>query len=135
MDVITMTRELGKTLQADERMIRVQAASDANDADKELGEQIEKFNQMRAEINQEVMKPDKDQAKIEKLDAEFKALYAAIMARPTMAEFSDAKADADKLLGFIMQIINASANGIDPYTVEEQEEGCGGSCSSCKGCH
>lgn len=135
MDVITMTRELGKLLQTDERMIRVQAASDANDADKELGEQIEKFNQMRAEINHEVMKPDKDQAKIEKLDAEFKALYATIMERPTMVEFSEAKADADKLLGYIMQIINASANGIDPYTVEEQEEGCSGSCGSCKGCH
>ena len=137
--VIELARTLGKALQEDATMVRLTAANAANDADTELGSMIENFNGMRAQLNAEIMKPEaeKDQEAIMKLDAEFRALYNEIMNRPTMVEFSDAKADADKVLAFVMKIINGSVNGENPDEIEEDDEnaGCGGSCSSCKGCH
>lgn len=139
MNAIELARTLGKALQADPSMARLAAANAANDADTELAEMIDRFNGMRAQLNAEIMKPEdeKDQEAIMKLDTEFRTLYGDIMGRPTMIEFSDAKAEADKLLAFVMKIINGSVNGENPDEITEDEEGagCSGSCSSCKGCH
>ncbi len=137
--VIELARTLGTALQNDEALARLNAANKANDEDKELGAMIDKFNNMRAELNEAIMNTseDKDQEAIAKLDAEFKALYSEIMNRPTMVEFSEAKNEADKLLNFVLKIINGSVNGENPNEIVEdsEDEGCSGSCSSCKGCH
>ena len=44
MDIIEMARELGKEIQKDARYLRLVAAREANDADQNLQELIEKFN-------------------------------------------------------------------------------------------
>lgn len=134
MDIIMAARELGKAIQADERHARLQKATKANDADKALQEKIAKFNELRTDINIEVAKPDKDQDKLAKMDADFKALYREIMSCPAMIEFNEAKQDIDGILNFVNQIIIGSINGENPDEIEENVA-CGGSCSSCSGCH
>ena len=134
MDVILQARELGKALQQDAAYVNVMAANDACDACKGLQERIEKFNELRAEINKEIMSEEKDTDRIQKMDADLKAEYTAIMEVPEMVAFNEAKATFDDLIGFINKIVGESAGGADPATVEK-EDGCGGSCSSCSGCH
>ena len=139
MTVIEVGRTNGKEHKNEGTRVRITAENEANDEDTEIGGMIEKYKGMRKKKNAEIMKTedDKDQDAIMKLDGEFRALYNEIMNRPTMVEFSDAKADADKVLAFVMKIINGSVNGENPDEIEEDDEnaGCGGSCSSCKGCH
>ena len=65
MDIIEMTRALGKAIQQDERYIRLSLARDNNDNDEKLQEMIGKFNLKRVEVNQEAARPDKDQAKLD----------------------------------------------------------------------
>ena len=68
MDIIEMTRELGKALQTDDRYIAYNLAKQVNDEDKELQEQIDSFEKMRYDLNMELTKENKDTDKIKDLD-------------------------------------------------------------------
>ncbi len=62
-----------------------------------------------------------------------KRLYEEIVSDPLMIAYSTTKDELDGVVRFIMQIIEGSAAGENPYEIEEQA--CGGDCSSCGGCH
>ena len=133
MDIIEMTRALGKAIQQDERYIRLSLARDNNDNDEKLQEMIGRFNLKRVEVNQEAARPDKDQAKLDELNESIRALYKEIMENPNMVEFNAAKEEIDNLMNFVNQILVLSVNGQDPDTVEQSS--CTGSCATCAGCH
>ena len=131
MDIIEMTRALGKAIQQDERYIRLSLARDNNDNDEKLQEMIGKFNLKRVEVNQEAARPD--QAKLDQLNESIRTLYKEIMENPNMVEFNAAKEEIDSLMNFVNQILVLSVNGQDPDTVEQSS--CTGSCATCAGCH
>ncbi len=135
MDIITMARELGKAIQQDERYLRIDAAKKANDEDKELQELIERFNMKRVELNMELSKEPQDKDKLMAVDKELKAAYQECMANPHMVEFNAAKAEVDRMMSFISDILYGSVNGENPDLIEENVGGCSGNCSACGGCH
>ena len=61
MDVIELTRELGKAIQADERFIRFAKARLANDNDTDLQNAIGNFNIKRMELEKAVSDENKDE--------------------------------------------------------------------------
>ena len=126
MDTISMARELGKLIQADERYAAYFKAKETNDKDSELQKLISDFTMKRYELNMEMSK---------ELDSEIKSIYGDIMANPNMMAFNAAKNAMDGMLAEINNIITASANGEDPETCPSQPAGCSGSCSTCGGCH
>lgn len=134
MDIIEMTRELGKAIQQDERYKVYMAAKEANDKDEELQKLIGDFNLKRMNINQEMSNPEKSEERLKKLDEELKAIYAQIMGNDGMIAFNTAQNELEQLIGDINQIVTMCANGEDPDTCEIQH-GCSGSCSTCGGCH
>lgn len=133
MDIIEMTRELGKALQQDERFIAYQLATQANDQDQELQNLISEFEGMRKELNYEITKDDKDTDRIKELDEGIKGHYKKIMQNPRMIVFTAAQKSLESLVTNINQIITMCANGEDPDTCEPSS-GCTGSCSTCGGC-
>ncbi len=136
MTVIEMARELGKALQEDERYKKYQEAKIKNDKDVELQNMIGDFNVKRMQLNQEMQKKEKDADAMKRLDGELKEVYNKIMANPNMAEFTAAQEKVEKLINSVNFIISMAANGEDPMTCpEEQPASCGGSCSTCGGCH
>lgn len=136
MTVIEMARELGKALQEDERYKKYQEAKIKNDKDVELQNMIGDFNVKRMQLNQEMQKKEKDADAMKRLDGELKDVYNRIMANPNMAEFTAAQEKVEKLINSVNFIISMAANGEDPMTCpEEQPASCGGSCSTCGGCH
>ena len=134
MDIMTMARELGKALQADERYKAYMTAKENNDNDQELQKLIGKFNIIRMNINQEMSSPEKDEEKVKQLDQDMRSLYAQIMSRDGMVKFNEAQTALEQLVGDVQQIITMCANGEDPDTCQISH-GCSGSCSSCSGCH
>ncbi|MCD8108050.1 MAG: YlbF family regulator [Oscillospiraceae bacterium] len=134
MDVIQLTRDLGKAIQADERYADYIRARVANDNDTELQNLIEQFNRGRASLNNEVSKSVRDEEKIESLKNTVGELYSKIMSNEHMTAYNDAKSEMDNLLRQITTIINMSANGEDPDTCD-MNYGCTGNCASCGGCH
>ncbi len=134
MDIIEMTRELGKALQADDRYIAYALAKQANDEDLELQALINGFEKMRYDLNMELTKENKDTEKIQQLDENIKSNYQKIMSNPRMIVFTAAQKSLESLVENMQQIINMSANGEDPATCEPST-GCTGSCATCGGCH
>ena len=135
MNVIELTRQLGKAIQEDERYKKYENICKINDTDTELQNSIGEFNQKRSELSIEMRKPDKDADKLTELDRELKEMYEQIMATPKMVEYNEAKAEIDALMKSVYYILQQSANGDDPETCPAQApSGCSGSCSTCGGC-
>ena len=133
MDVIAMARQLGKALQQNEGYLRLMVAQQQNDADETLQALIGKFNLARINLNTELNKTDKDQARVTALNEEVRAVYGQIMDNENMSAYNKAKTEFDDTVDFVMQILRGSINGEDPDLIEKQS-GCSGSCSSCSGC-
>ena len=135
MDIIEMTRELGKAIQADDRYIAYTLAKQANDDDEQLQNLINAFNLKRMQLQMEVGKADKDDDKIAELDEVIKSSYKSIMDNPKMKVYQAAKEGLDELLNQINTIISMSANGMDPDKINLDLASCTGNCSTCGGCH
>ncbi len=134
MDVIQMTRELGKAIQKDERFIRYAKARVANDTDETLQDAIGKFNIKRMELEKAVGEENKDEVAVKVLNEELRELYGNIMSSEAMVEYNTSKALLDQMMNEINTIISKCLEGEDPETCES-EASCTGSCSTCGGCH
>ena len=135
MDIIEMTRELGRALQNDERYIAMVTARQASDEDQALQEAIGKFNLKRMAISNEAQKDDRNEETLQRLNAEFRAVYQKIMENEHMLRYNDAKNEFDALLQRMTGILSLCADGEDPETCDYDAASCGGNCSSCAGCH
>jgi cell fate (sporulation/competence/biofilm development) regulator YlbF (YheA/YmcA/DUF963 family) len=135
MDIMEMTRELGKALQQDDRFTAYMLAKQANDEDKELQEDIARFEDLRMNLGGAMSAEEPDSDRIKELDTELKSTYNKIMKNPKMIVFTGAQQALEKLVSNIQQIISLCANGEDPDTCQIPETGCTGSCASCGGCH
>ena len=98
-----------------------------------LQDKLGQFNLKKLDLNRAIIAEEKDNEKIAELNGEVKNLYEAIVSDPLMIAYSTTKDELDNTVRFIMQIIQGSANGDNPYEIEEQS--CGGDCSACGGCH
>lgn len=135
MDIITLTRQLGKAIQEDERYLELQVARQNSDADTDLQNAIGEFNLKRMAINNEATKEPRDEEKLQQLNAQLREVYAQIVQNPNMIAYNHAKESMDALLKRVNAILTLSADGEDPETADLQESSCGGSCAGCAGCH
>lgn len=135
MDIMEMTRELGKALQNDDRYIAYMLAKQANDEDKELQDSISRFEKLRIELGTAMSSEEPDSDKIKELDTELKSVYQNVMKNPKMIVYTGAQQALEKLVSNMQQIISMCANGEDPDTCQIPESGCTGSCATCGGCH
>ena len=135
MTVIEMARELGKKIQQEESYILLNTAQKAVEDDEDLQEKIAEFNMKRYELTQEITKADRDDKKIEELDKEVRALYDIATNHEKMLAYNNAQDDFNEMFEYVLHIIQMSATGDDPDTIEKPEQGgCSGDCSSCGGC-
>ena len=137
MDVVAMTRELGKLIQTDERYLAFMEAKKKNDEDLELGGLIGKLNLIQMSYQNESAKETPDQAKLDQWDADFRDVYGSIMLNENMRRFEEKKQALDDLMNYLIQILSLCVNGDDPETCEpkpEDDGACTGSCSTCGGC-
>ncbi len=135
MNVVEMTRQLGTAIQASEEYKALVAARDTNDNDQALQDQIGEFNLKRMELNGLMTKEEKDEAAIAACNADLQAVYQAVMNNPNMIAFNEAKTGMDTMMAQVNTILSKTMNGEDPQTCPAEDAACGGSCSSCAGCH
>ena len=135
MDTIDLFKKAAAALQTDPCYLALAAAREANDKDEALQDMIGEFNLARLDLNNEISKDERDDAKVAELNAQVNELYSKIMSTGSMAAYNEAKAEAEALISYIDAIINTAMNGGDPMSVQQPEAGCSGSCASCSGCH
>ena len=134
MDIIELTRELGKKLQKEDIYLKFQLAKQAADEDAELQNMINEFGLKREEISEETSKNENEQdsERIQKLNREMRKVYAKIMTNERMINYNDTKDEFDVLMKRITTIIQESSEGENPETADYIP--CTGSCATCGGC-
>ena len=135
MDCIELFKRASVALQTDYRYLALDAARKATDEDKELQNMIGEFNLARMDLNNEISKDDRSDARVAELNEKVNSLYGQIMASEGMVRYNTAKAECEAMVSYIDAIINTAMNGGDPMTVQEPSASCTGSCSTCGGCH
>jgi len=135
MDMIEMAREIGRTLQKDERYIRATADAQLVNASEELKQMISDFDEIRAKMEFEMAQAKgKANDAIMDLDEQINEHYNRINSHPLMINYEASRKELEALVNYMMRIITSSANGEDPDSILEEDE-CTGSCSTCGGCH
>ena len=132
-ELIEKARELGVGIQDTDEFTAFIVAKTAADKSEILQDKLGQFNLKKLDLNRAIIAEEKDNEKIAELNAEVKRLYEEIVSDPLMIAYSTTKDELDGVVRFIMQIIEGSVAGENPYEIEEQA--CGGDCSSCGGCH
>ena len=137
MDIIKLTRELGAAIQQDERYLAFTKAREENEKDTELNELMGQIQMVQMNYQLEASKEEPDSAKMQAFEEEFNTLYTKFMANGKMQAYDAARTEVDSMMNYIMQILSLCVNGADPATCEPEKHDheCGGSCSSCSGCH
>ncbi len=138
MDIIKLTRELGAAIQQDERYLNFAKAKEANEKDAELNDLMSSMQLLQMNYQVEASKENPDSNKMQEYEKEFSELYTKIMVNENMQAYDEARAKVDAMMNYVMQILGLCVNGADPATCEpevQEEHNCGGSCSSCSGCH
>ena len=127
MDCIDLFKRAAMALQTDPRYLALDQARKLNDNDEELQNMIGEFNLARMDLNNEIGKSERSDARISELNEKVNDLY--------MVAYNEAKKDCENLVNYTDAIINTAMNGGDPMTVQEPSASCTGSCSTCGGCH
>lgn len=134
-DIIELAREIGRQIQKDELYLRVELARQQSEEDEELQTAMETFEQKRREINLEASRPDRDDEKMQSLNADMRHAYALIMSNESMIAYNEAKSALNAVVNRVLAIVSDSAQGEDPETADyTPPTGCSGSCSTCSGC-
>lgn len=138
MDIIKLTRELGAAIQQDERYLAFTKAREDNEKDEALNDLMSKIQMVQMNYQLEASKEEPDSEKMQSFEAEFNGLYEQFMSNEKMQAYDKARTEVDEMMNYIMQILGLCVNGADPATCEPEkahDHECGGSCSSCSGCH
>lgn len=137
MEIIKLTRELGKAIQADERYAKFVAARETNEKDDELNELIGKMQLIHMSYQHEASKEDANEQKLTAYEEEFMEIREKIMNNQNMINYEKARMDIDEMMNYIVAILTECIKGEDPETCEPpQEHSCSGNCSSCgSDCH
>ena len=136
MDIIELTREVGKALQQDESYLALKVATQVADEDMELQGLIGNFNLKRLSVNNETKREDRDPERLKELNIEMREAYLKVMQNEKMAAYQAAKEKFDALLMRVQRIIVACSQGADPETADynPDEDDCTGNCATSGGC-
>ena len=116
MDCIDLFKRAAMALQTDPRYLALDQARKLNDNDQELQNMIGEFNLARMDLNNEIGKSERSDARISELNEKVNDLYGKIMADEGMVAYNEAKKDCENLVNYIDAIINTAMNGGDPMT-------------------
>ena len=75
MDIVKLTRELGKAIQQDERYLAFVAAREANEKDDELNELVGKMQLVHMSYQHEASKEDANEQKLEAYEEELPDMW------------------------------------------------------------
>ncbi len=131
--IIELARQLGAEIQKEPEYLDYHLACEKNDADEELQSMISSFNMAQMNLDRAMKEPERDEVRVEFFTNALNEAYNSIMSNQNMQNYAVKKDFMERLLNYIYQILAASINGKDPYTVEESAGGCSGNCASCGG--
>lgn len=122
MDVMEAVRQLGVSIQADERYKKFMELSDIAKGNEDVTKATEELQATAEKFEAEMAKENKDEQLLTDIQAEYTAKYRNLFNMSPMKEMMDAREELDAMMNDIMQIIYLTMNGNDPLTAEPSPE-------------
>lgn len=126
MEIFELASELGKKLKEDARLVRLEMARVAYEANEEIMKLTEEYAVTQQAMQHEAMKEERDDAVIEKLNARVEEIYNVITATEVYKAFEAAQNEVNELMERVNATISAQIAG---------DTACTHNCATCGGCH
>ena len=128
MEIFELAAELGKKLKDDARLVALENAKKAYEADPALQKLMLEYDVQQKAMQREVAKPERDLHFIEVIQGRIDTLYKEITENPVFVELNRVQAEVNELMNSVNQTIMTQITGEEP-------SGCTHNCSTCGGCH
>ena len=125
MTIFELASQLGKALKEDEKLVRLNDAKKAYEADRELQKFMVEYEVQQKALQVELTKDERDTLLIDVIQKRINELYNTIMSHPVFVELNNAQADVNELMNAVNNTITFEITGEIPS--------CTGSCSTCGG--
>ena len=122
MGIFELAAELGKALKNDKRLIALEEARKAYEADERVGKLMMEYEVQQKAIQNEAAKAERDETLLKMIQDRIDAIYDQIVGTETYKALEAAQEEVNKL----MELVNITG---------EQPSSCTHDCSTCGGCH
>lgn len=126
MTIEQLAKALGNAIKSDERMVRLNKAREAYEANTELGRLAIEFEIQQRALANEYGKAERDDAVIASVQKRAQEIYDTISESPEYKEMLAAEEDMNKLMNEVNTMITTEITGEIPCTHDCST--CGGNC-------
>lgn len=130
MGVIEKTAELIDEIIKCDEFLKFKKAKEVLDLDGDYKTILEKFDENKIKLNEELCKEKSDDVKITFLSDELRELYKKMHEIPVMTDYKVARSNFESLITNVNSMINSCKGEL----WEGGGIACSGSCESCRGC-
>ncbi len=127
-NVFEMAMVLGKAIKADPRMVRMDKAKEAMDADPGISGLMTEYEVQQKALENVAADPEYDPDMVQQIQDRINALYDQIAVHPAFVELNEAQEGVNQLMNAVNSTITFAITG-------EVPSGCTHDCSTCGGCH
>ena len=127
-EIFELAATLGKALKNDERLVRLDKAKKAYEADKELGKHMIEYEVQQKALQGELIKDESDPLFIDIIQKRIDELYKLIMEHPVFIELNEAQAEVNELMNAVNNTISFNITGETPSCTHNCST-CGGGCA------
>jgi cell fate (sporulation/competence/biofilm development) regulator YmcA (YheA/YmcA/DUF963 family) len=127
MTIFELAAELGKALKEDEKLVRLEAAKNAYQADASLQKKMVEYEVQQKALQGEITREERDTLFIETIQKRIDVLYKEIMEHPVFVELNEAQADVNELMNAVNNTITFHITGETPSCTHDCST-CGGGC-------
>ena len=128
-NVFEKTRELGEALLESDAYKRMKAAEEKAMQNAQGAEMMALYLEKRGQIQEMMELENPDPGAMKRLSDEMDDIQERLQMIDDIAELTAARSEFNGLIGQINQVLQFIVTG------RMEEEGCSGSCDTCKGCH
>ena len=130
MEIFELAKQLGEALKADSRLVALEEAKKAYEANGALQKQLLEYEVQQKALQNEMVKEEKDMHFIEIINHRIEELYKSITEDPTFVKLNEVQAEVNALMNEVNQTITCTITGEDPSAA------CTHNCSTCHShCH
>ena len=127
MTIFELAAELGKALKEDEKLVRLEAAKNAYQADASLQKKMVEYEVQQKALQGEITRQERDTLFIETIQKRIDVLYNEIMEHPVFVELNEAQSDVNELMNAVNNTITFHITGEVPSCTHDCST-CGGGC-------
>ena len=130
MEIFELAKKLGEALKEDSRLIALEEAKRAYEADSALQKQLVEYEVQQKALQNEMVKEEKDTHFIDIINKRIEELYKSITENPSFVKLNDVQVEVNALMNEVNQTITCTITGEDPSV------SCTHNCSTCHShCH